>query len=139
MEKLNLLMRSTLATQSANEVCFTYVPNSRVDKNIFALRYGSSEIEGDGVTYSFDRETMNRCFHKKTPVISTAVWTLSVPPFASRTIHSVITPSDSPHAMHDEVLAAYAQEQAASAVGMMVVHFFSEGEADVFKRRLADM
>ena len=105
----------------------------QIDQNIFALHFGSAEIESDWVTYSFDKEKLQRCFKDSSPAASVFNWTLSIPPFAKRTITSVAVPSSaSTHT--DHVVATYAPEHAAA--GMTVVHFFAKAEADAFERSL---
>ena len=137
MEKLDLLLRKTLATSTPDEVAFIYFPKERINKSIFFSRYGNSEIEDDGVTYSLTKEKLLRCFKTKTPnVAKFRNWTLSIPPCADRTITSIAIPSDPAHNKYDDVTAAYLPECRAETAGMTVVHFLSEDEADAFKRHI---
>jgi hypothetical protein len=139
MEKLNTLLRTTLATKEADETCFIYTPKERIDPKIFKARYGESVVEDDGVTYSFNQSKINMCFKKKTTPVPTISWTLSITPFSDQTIHSVMTPSDPTHTTRDLIISTYVPEHAASSAGMMVVHFFGASEAEEFVNRLASM
>jgi hypothetical protein len=134
MESLNCLLRQTISTATADEVCFIYVPKDQIDKSIFALRFGCAEVESEGVTYSFDKNKLQRCFKASSPTASVFDWTLSIPPYAERTITSVAVAST--HNRTDHVVATYAPEHAAT--GMTVVHFFAKAEADAFKRSLIE-
>ena len=128
------LLRDTLSSWKTNEIAFIYTPKEHINPDIFATRFGSSEVVGDGVTYSFDRTKLYTCFRKPAALLTTIAWHLSVPPYAERQIFSVATPSDPAHAEQDSVIAAYVPEQAAATTGMTVVHFFSEEEANAFAR-----
>ena len=127
MEKLNLLLRKTLAPATADEVCFTYVPKERIDKDIFTARFGDAEVEDDGVTYSFNKRKLQLCF--KNPVQAVFSWTLSIPPYAERSITSVAMVATT--ATPDLVTATYVPEHA-TAAGMTVLHFYKKGAAEEF-------
>ena len=137
MEPLRTLLRKTMATSRPDEVAFIYIPKERVDKLILVARYGTDEIEEDGVTYSLTKEKLNMCFQKKTPSITKlSSWVLSIPPCSDKTITSVAIESDPTHSMHDAVTAAHLPNRVSETVGMTVVHFFNEADADEFRQRL---
>jgi hypothetical protein len=131
MEKLNLLIRKTLSSATADEICFIYVPKERINKDIFAARFGDAEVEDDGVTYSFDKRKLQLCFKNPVPVTSFS-WTLSITPYAERSITSVTTVTTPAHNTQDHVTATYAPEHAAATVGMTVLHFFRKADAEEF-------
>ncbi len=134
MESLNCMLRQTISTATTDEVCFFYVPKDQIDKSIFALRFSCAEVESEGVTYSFDMNKLQSCFKDSSPAASVFDWTLSIPPYAERTITSVTVPST--HNCTDHIVATYAPEHATA--GMTVVHFFAKAEVDAFKRSLID-
>jgi hypothetical protein len=137
MENVNILLRKTIATSKPDEVAFIYIPKERVDRLILAARYGTDEIEEDGVTYSLTKEKLNMCFRKKTQSITKlSSWVLSIPPCSDKTITSVALESDPAHSMHDAVTAVHLPGRVSETVGMTVVHFFKEADADEFRRRL---
>ena len=137
MEKLSILLRKTIATSTQDEVAFIYFSKERIDKTVLTARFGTSEIEDDGATYSMTKEKIQFCFRTKTSAITKlGSWTLSIPPCAERTITSVALPSDPVHSMQDAVTVFHIPARAAETVGMTVVHFYSEEEADAFKQRL---
>ena len=132
MEKLNTLLRKTLATATTDEICFTYMPKEKINLEIFSARFGNAEVEDEGVTYSFNKSKLQLCF--KNPIIVTnSPWTLSIPPYAERAITSVAVVSS--HEAQDHVTATYAPTHTASTVGTTVLHFYRQQEADAFMRR----
>ena len=135
MDALNTLLRQTIATTTADEVCFIYIPNERINSTIFATRFGNAEVEGDGVTYSLDKTKLELSLKSATaPLAMMHSWTLSVTPFAERTITSVAVPAQHKNPAPDRVIATFLPELAAQTVGMTVVHFFERGEAEAFKQ-----
>ena len=137
MEHLHKLLRKTIATSKPDEIAFIYIPNERVDRLILAARYGTDEIEEDGVTYSLTKEKLHICFQKKTSSITKlSSWILSIPPCSDKTITSVAIESDPAHFTHDAVTAVHLPNRVAETVGMTVVHFFNEADADEFRQRL---
>ncbi len=138
VEALNILLRKTLATSTPDEVAFIYVPKERINKRVYMERFGSAEVQDDGVTYSLTKEKLMFCFRSGTQTISKlGSWALDVTPCTGRTMTSVALPSSLVHAMEDLVTAIYIPERAAGTVGMTVVHFYSEEEADTFIQRLS--
>ena len=137
MEHLHKLLRKTIATSKPDEIAFIYIPKERVDRLILAARYGTDEIEEDGVTYSLTKEKLNTCFQKKTPsIIKLSRWVLSIPPCSDKIITSVAIKSDPAHSMHDAVTAVHLPNRVSETAGMTVVHFFNEADADEFRQRL---
>ena len=133
MEKLNVLLRKTLATATADEICFMYVPKERINPEIFSARFGNSEVEDDGVTYSLNKRKLHLCFKNPT-IVANFSWTLSIPPCAERAITSVAVGAAA-HSTQDHVTATYAPTHTASTVGTTVLHFYRQQEADAFMRR----
>ena len=138
MEKLNNLLRKTFATATADEVCFIYTPKERIDKEIFAARFGQAEVQDDGVTYSFDKMKLQRCFGNKAPtppLLIAGPWTLSIAPCTERQITSVVVPSTPAHTMQDLIITTYVPDiDPATTTSTTVVHFFNAGDAHAFKQ-----
>ena len=57
-------------------------------------------------------------------------------PLVSRDIFSVAVESARGHTRQDSVIEFYVPAQAGATVGMTMVHFFAENEANVFVRGL---
>jgi ribosomal protein L24E len=90
---------------------------------ILEERLGTSEVDGDGLTYSFSRSKIKMCIKRKTNPLLKITWTLSITPFSDRTIHSITMPSHPPHTKFDCLIATYAPEHTVSSIGMNTVHF----------------
>jgi hypothetical protein len=133
---LKMLLRKTMVTFRPDEVAFVYFTKDRVDKNIFAARFGDKELEEDGVTYSLTKADLNTCFKCRTPELSKFSWVMSITPCAARVITSISVPSIQAHTQNDVVITRYAPAFAAATNGMTVVHFIREEDANEFKRRL---
>ena len=136
MENLNLLLRKTMTTFRPDEVAFVYFTKDRIDKNIFAARFGDKELEEDGVTYSMTKSDLDTCFKGRTPELSKCSWVMSITPCAARIITSISVPSIPAHTQNDVVITRFAPAFAAETNGMTVVHFIREEDADEFKQRL---
>ena len=132
------VLRNTLLTFRPDEVAFVYIPKERINKDIFTTRFGQQETEEDGVTYSLTESDLQKCFGAQassTPLFK-CNWVMSITPLAARTITSVAFPSDPLHTSQDNVIALNAAEHAEATVGMMLVHFIREKDANAFKSRL---
>ena len=133
---INTLLRKTFATSTDDEVAFVYYPKNQLDPAIFRMRFGVSEVEDEGVTYSLTKSDLLHCFGEGTPTLKKYSWILSIPPCAEKSITSVVAPSNPPHSSQDLVTATYAPSFTSVTTGMTVVHFYNEEEAEKFKRRL---
>ena len=126
----------TIATSTADEVAFIYVPKERIDKEIFKRRFGSSEVENDGVTYSMTKPKLHFCFRGPTPTLDKYSWVMSVPPYADRMMTAVAIPSSTTHNTPDGIIATFTPEHAAQTAGMTLIHFYKETDAAEFQASL---
>ena len=134
--QLNMLLRKTMVTSRPDEVAFVYFTKDRIDKNIFAARFGDKELEEDGVTYSMTKSDLDTCFKGRTPELGKCSWVMSITPMAARAITSIFVPSIPAHTQNDVVITRFAPAFASETNGMTVVHFIREQDADEFKQRL---
>ena len=132
------LLRKALATTEPNEICFVHFPpeeisfspeaQEHIDECTFSIP--AIETDCDGLVYSLTKETFQyiqqECLPQRFSSLPTCTWTLiSIVPCAERKIFSVAVPSSRAHTRQDRVFATYVPGQAASTVGMTIVHFFS--------------
>lgn len=136
---LTALLRKTFATLEQGEIAFIHMPKERLDKKIFAMRFGTTDLEEHGVTYSLTKQKLYICFPKtETGVEVTRLgkWTLIIPPCAERAMTSIAVPSSLNHTLRDEITALYLPDHADTTRGMTVIHFTDDDEAEAFKQHL---
>ena len=128
-ETMENLLRQALSKTTPTEVCFVHFP----PEEITHLR--AIGTESIGAIFSLDKIKL-RCIlqecvsvHIMSPVFA---WTLSIVPCAQRDIFSIAVQSARRHTRQDSVIATYVPAEAEFTVGMTVVHFFSQEEANVF-------
>lgn len=132
------LLRRALAHTLPEDICFVHYPPGEVDAGLLQVR--GIEMDLVGVIYTLNQQTL-RCIQEKcaVPPISSLpaiVWKLNVVPCVPRDIFSVAVQSARGHTRQDSVIELYVTAQAGATVGMTMVHFFAEAEANAFVRRL---
>jgi hypothetical protein len=137
-ETIGDVVRRAMAQMTFEDICFVHFPRQEVPD--WRLQAQDIEPASVGVIYTLTRESL-RCIQEEcaaSPVPSrpSVAWNLNMVPLLPRDIFSVAVQSARGHTRRDSVIEFYVPAQAEATVGMTMVHFFAEDEANAFVCRL---
>jgi hypothetical protein len=137
-ETIRDVVRRAMAHATNEDICFVHFPREEVPD--WLLQAQGIEPASVGVIYTLTRQTLRRiqeeCAASPVPSLPSVAWNLNMVPLLPRDIFSVAVQSARGHTRRDSVIEFYVPAQAGATVGMTMVHFFAEDEANAFVRRL---
>ena len=137
-ETIRDVVRRAMAHATNEDICFVHFPREEVPD--WLLQAQGIEPASVGVIYTLTRQTLRRiqeeCATSPVPSLPSVAWNLNMVPLLPRDIFSVAVQSARGHTRRDSVIEFYVPAQAEATVGMTMVHFFAEDEANAFVRRL---
>ena len=137
-ETIGDVVRRAMAHTTFEDICFVHFPREEVPD--WLLQAQGIEPASVGVIYTLTRQTLRciqeECAASPVPSLPSVAWNLNMVPLLPRDIFSVAVQSARGHTRRDSVIEFYVPAQAGATVGMTMVHFFAEDEANAFVRRL---
>ena len=137
-ETIGDVVRRAMAHTTLEDICFVHFPRQEVPD--WLLQAQDIEPASVGVIYTLTRQTLRciqeECAASPVPSLPSVAWNLNMVPLLPRDIFSVAVQSARGHTRRDSVIEFYVPAQAGETVGMTMVHFFAEDEANAFVRRL---
>ena len=137
-ETIGDVVRRAMAHTTFEDICFVHFPREEVPD--WLLQAQGIEPASVGVIYTLTRQTLRsiqeECAASPVPSLPSIAWNLNMVPLLPRDIFSVAVQSARGHTRRDSVIEFYVPAQTEATIGMTMVHFFAEDEANAFVRGL---